>query len=310
MKNLSFRQFLEVGSWEWQVQRDLLIGHWVENYRYPFHAERKEWVTQRNRLLRHYARGPLGIHRRIRQTRMINAIRRLDLPPDARILDAGCGHAYSTLWLGLHYSDYDLQAIEIDPDLVKIARRTASAMGLDNLNVLQGDVSALDTVGAYDLVFSLDLLEHIEDDVGTLRAFRRALRPGGQLLLHLPRRHQDHWRLFSAFRDHTTPEHVRDEYTADEICQRLAMTGFEVEYLRYGFGKWGELAFELNNLFWRQLPLRLLTAFLLHPLCVWLGYMDTRQDYEDGNSLLVLARSVETPAPEDGTRHPEEGTPT
>jgi hypothetical protein len=114
------------------------------------------------------------------------------------------------------------------------------------------------------------------------------------MILHLPRRHQEHRRVLPVFKDHTTPDHVRDEYTAAEIRARLDLAGFQVEYLRYGFSLWGELAFELNNLFWQHLPLRLLTAVALHPLCVWLAYMDTRQDYDDGNSLLVLARPRQT----------------
>jgi hypothetical protein len=87
---------------------------------------------------------------------------------------------------------------------------------------------------------------------------------------------------------------VRDEYTAAEIHEKLDQAGFQVEYLRYGFSPWGELAFELNNLFWQHMALRLAIALIFHPLCVWLGYMDTRQEYDSGNSLLILARPAQS----------------
>ncbi len=77
--------------------------------------------------------------------------------------------------------------------------------------------------------------------------------------------------------------------TEVEIREKLIKTGFHLEYLRYGFSLWGECAFESNYLFWDKPAVRTAAALLLHPLSVWLAYMDTRQDYEDGNSLLILA---------------------
>src|SRR4029079_14886838 len=38
----------------------------------------------------------------------------------------------------------------------------------------------------YDLILLLDVLEHIADDVAALAAARRALRPGGHLLVTVP----------------------------------------------------------------------------------------------------------------------------
>ena len=255
---------------------------------------REQWLVQRNPLIRTFIRlfGPLGVHARIRNTRVINAIHRLDLPRDAHILDAGCGHAYASFWLARRYPDFRIRAIELDPKPVIEGRHIAKRLGLDNVDFDRVNAATLTETNAYDLVFSIDLLEHIVDDVDALCNFRNALRPDGQLLLHLPRRHQEHRRFFPAFKSHTTPEHVRDEYTADEIRERLDQAGFQVVYLCYGFSMWGELAFELNYLFWKWNRLRIATALLTHPLCVWLAFMDTRRDYQDGNSLLVLARPV------------------
>ena len=251
----------------------------------------EQWLVQSNPLQRLFIRlfGPLGVHARIRNTRVINAIRRLELPPGAQLLDAGCGHGYVTFWLARQFPNYRITALEVDPKLVQDGMAIASHLGLENVSFVQGSATDLEDTQRFDLIFSIDVLEHIEDDTGTLRVFRKCLKPQGRLLLHLPRRHQEHRRFFSAFKGHTTPDHVRDEYTASEIQDKLSQTGFRVEYLRYGFSMWGELAFELNYLFWRWNPLRVLSAIVFHPLAVWLAYMDTRRDYEDGNSLLILA---------------------
>jgi len=270
MKPLNYWQFLQVG--------------------------REQWIVHRNPLARIYIRlcGPLGVHARIRNTRVINAIRRLSLPAEARVLDAGCGHGYASFWLARHYPKYRIWAIDADPNLISAGEKIACWLGLCNIEFVLADIQSLrlEKIAIFDLIFSIDLLEHIEDDISLLYAWHRALNPQGYLVLHLPRRHQEHWRFFPAFKSHTTPDHVRDEYTADEICERLSQAKFRVDRLCYGFSGWGELAFELNNLFWRHKWLRIFTALLTHPLCIWLAYLDTRRDYADGNSILVVARPI------------------
>jgi SAM-dependent methyltransferase len=264
--HLNYWQFRQVGSEQWLAQPDLPRRVFVHLF------------------------GPLGVHARIRNARVINAIRKLELPPDTCILDAGCGHAYATFWLARFFPGWQFMALELDDKLVKAGELITRQQALRNVRFMCANASDLDAVSAYNIIFSIDLLEHIVDDVGTLKAFNRALQPDGYLLLHLPRRHQEHWRLFSIFKKHTTPDHVRDEYTASEIRAKLEQTGFEVIDLQYGFSRWGEVAFELNYLFWNSNILRTLTALLFHPISTWLAYMDTRHNYADGNSLLVLAR--------------------
>ena len=39
---------------------------------------------------------------------------------------------------------------------------------------------------AFDLVTTLDVIEHVDDDVATLAELRRVLRPGGLLLVAVP----------------------------------------------------------------------------------------------------------------------------
>src|SRR5690606_31237408 len=40
--------------------------------------------------------------------------------------------------------------------------------------------------GSVDLVLTLDVIEHLDDDVGALREVRRVLVPGGHVLAHVP----------------------------------------------------------------------------------------------------------------------------
>ena len=253
---------------------------------------REQWLVQTNKAQSMYVRlfGPLGVNARIRNARVINTIHRLGLASGAKALDVGCGHGYALFWLAYRYPQCQFTGLEVDAKLVEHGRYMAQQLQLSNLSFIHSSALDIDAEDKYDLIFSMDVLEHIKDDVSTLRNIRRALRSDGHLALHLPRRHQETWTFLSAFRTYTTPDHVRDEYTVLEINDKLQQTGFEVEYFRYGYSKWGELAFESNYLFWRSTILRPLTAVILHPLSVWLAYMDIHQDHADGNAFIILAR--------------------
>jgi SAM-dependent methyltransferase len=162
------------------------------------------------------------------------------------------------------------------------------------VNVIEGNIFDLDERNAYDLVISIDMLEHIKDDLGLLRQFRQALKPGGYLVLHVPRRHQEQWRLLPMFRRHKVEAHVRDEYTAGELRQVVEAAGLRVVELRETIGRWGEVSFELNQLFWPWSTLRYCAAILTYPLAVPLGYLDVRRNPSRGNSLLITATPDES----------------
>jgi len=106
------------------------------------------------------------------------AIERLGLPAGARILDAGCGSGRNMVELARHGS---VTGVELSDASVELARER------DSGEVLEGSVMDMpiddDT---FDLVVSLDVIEHLDDDVGALRELRRVTRPGGALLVTVP----------------------------------------------------------------------------------------------------------------------------
>jgi SAM-dependent methyltransferase len=265
------------------------------NFRQFWRIGREQWLAQDSMPARAFVRllGPLGMHARIRNAHLLRVLSGLELPSNARVLDAGCGHAYATFWLAQRFPSHHLVGIEQDAALVAANKRIATELGLAGVEFRHGSVETVGEDAAYDLVFSIDVLEHVVDDVGVLRCFRRALKPGGVLLLHLPLRHQAQRRVFPVFRQHVVDDHVRDEYTPDEIGAKLREAGFRLRWQGWGFGLAGELAFELNYLGWRRSWLRNLLALLTFPLALPLAYLDVRTAPEQGNSLLLLAEPVE-----------------
>ncbi len=106
------------------------------------------------------------------------AIERLGLPEHARILDAGCGSGRNMVELARHGV---VTGVELSGTSVQLARER------DVGEVLEGSVMDMPfDEGSFDLTVSLDVIEHLEDDVGALRELRRVTKPGGALLVTVP----------------------------------------------------------------------------------------------------------------------------
>ncbi|HTW42619.1 MAG TPA: class I SAM-dependent methyltransferase [Solirubrobacteraceae bacterium] len=113
-----------------------------------------------------------------RRTVLEGVISRLGLPAGARILDAGCGSGRNMLELARHGP---VTGIELSHTSVELAR--ARGVG----EVLEGSLLELPFADdSFELAVSLDVIEHLQDDLAALRELRRVVIPGGALLLTVP----------------------------------------------------------------------------------------------------------------------------
>jgi SAM-dependent methyltransferase len=84
------------------------------------------------------------------------------------------------------------------------------------VEVAKADVRTVELDERFDSVLMINVLEHIEDDVGTLASVQRFLRPGGSIVIYVPalnglygrwdlkvghRRRYSRWRLGEVFRE-------------------------------------------------------------------------------------------------------------
>jgi SAM-dependent methyltransferase len=113
-----------------------------------------------------------------RRTVLDGVLDGLALPADARILDAGCGSGRNMLELARRGT---VAGVELSSASVELAR--ARGVG----EVIAGSVVELPFADAsFDLIVSLDVIEHLDDDLAALREFRRTIAPGGALLITVP----------------------------------------------------------------------------------------------------------------------------
>jgi len=102
----------------------------------------------------------------------------LHLPARARILDAGCGSGRNMVELARHGT---VTGMELSNTSVALARERAAG------EVIEGSVLKMDFApDSFDLAVSLDVIEHLDDDLAALRELRRVVAPGGSLLVTVP----------------------------------------------------------------------------------------------------------------------------
>ena len=156
-----------------------------------------------------------------RRTILSSVIARLSLRGKSRILELGCGTGGNLEMLARFG---EVVAMESDD----AARAVALEKTAGRFDIRPGRCpDAIPFAGQrFDLVCLFDVLEHIEDDVATLRAVRDLLAPAGRMLLTVP---AYRW-LWSA---HDEFLHHRRRYTAAELRGKARQASLRIETLSY-----------------------------------------------------------------------------
>jgi SAM-dependent methyltransferase len=113
-----------------------------------------------------------------RRTVLDGVLAALGLPGHARILDAGCGSGRNMIDLARYGEVTGVELSETSVDLAR-ARATGEVVAGSVLDMPFPDDS-------FELAVSLDVIEHLEDDLAALRELRRTVTAGGALLLTVP----------------------------------------------------------------------------------------------------------------------------
>jgi SAM-dependent methyltransferase len=162
-----------------------------------------------------------------------NAVRRF--PPGGPIVDIGAGNGYVAR--GLNDAGFDIVAVE--PGIT--GALAAGQRGIECVIC-----AAIQDIGFAEAAIPaaglFDVLEHIEDDVGTLTDIYRMLAPGGRIYLTVPAFQF----LFSV--DDRAAGHFR-RYSGRSLVRALSQAGFTIEYQGYFF-----MILPLPILLFRTLP--------------------------------------------------------
>lgn len=122
---------------------------------------------------------PLTFNAWMRYSLIRNILR--ELPNVRSVLEVGAGGGAMGARLAQRH---EYVGVEPDEHSFELASRRLETA--DTGRVLRGDVSVLQDDERFDLVCAFEVLEHIEDDAGTLASWAQRLRHGGWMLLSVP----------------------------------------------------------------------------------------------------------------------------
>jgi len=136
----------------------------------------------------------------------------------ANVLDFGCGTGAVLTELAKDYHAYGT-------DTSSLAIEFCHQRGLANSYCCTLETFPHPEM-KFELVTMLDVIEHIDDDSGTLRQALQFIRPGGHLLVTVPA-YQFLWS------NHDDLNHHKRRYTRPRLKRVIEQSGFTVEMISY-----------------------------------------------------------------------------
>ncbi len=212
------------------------------------------------------------------------------------LFDAGSGFGQYSYFITKNFPAVSIHAIDVKEDYIADCKQFFSAAGISNVKFGVEDLTVPTHTNRFDFILSVDVMEHIADDVQVFKNFYTAMRSGGRLLIHTPSNlggsdvHQEGDKSF-------VEEHARDGYSVEDITAKLKNVGFNILYARYSYGPIGTLAWRLgikypmvmvnkSKLLFLFLPVYYLATLWFTLLLMWI---DFNSENTVGTGLLVAA---------------------
>ena len=153
--------------------------------------------------------------------RWIKSVTRI--PPDARVLEIGCGRGAGACMIQEEFSPALLHAFDLDHEMILRAGKYMKPAHKERISLYVGDALKLPyRDGALDVVFGFGVLHHLPDWQSGLKEIARVLKPGG--IYFLEEFYPQLYLNFLARRIFVHPEH--DRFYSPELHQALADEGF------------------------------------------------------------------------------------
>lgn len=99
------------------------------------------------------------------------------------VVDVACGCGRALLRLAEAYPESSFLGVDLCADVVSLAESEVAARGLHNLRFEARDLSAIETLGQFDLVTAFDAVHDQKDPQGLLTMVHNSLKPEGVLLM-------------------------------------------------------------------------------------------------------------------------------
>lgn len=219
-----------------------------------------------------------------------------DKKDKVHILDAGSGFGQYSYYLAKQNQNWKITSVDVKEEQIEDCNGFFNKIGKSNASFHIADLTKFRNEKAYDLILSVDVMEHILEDVEVFKNFHASLKPGGMVLISTP---SDRGGSDVHEHDHESfiEEHVRDGYNIQEIQDKLKLAGFSKTTAWYNYGNPGQISWRLSmkypiillnasRLFFIILPIYYLLTF---PFSFFLNYLDLKLSHPSGTGLIVKA---------------------
>jgi 2-polyprenyl-3-methyl-5-hydroxy-6-metoxy-1,4-benzoquinol methylase len=216
---------------------------------------------------------------------------------DADILDAGAGFGQYSYYMSTLSDTWRITAVDLKTEQVEDCNSFFSTIHTpQRVFFEEANLIAYRNPDKYDLVLSIDVMEHIEEDTLVFENFYLSLKKGGMLLISTPSDlggSDVHHETDESFID----EHVRDGYNRERLSDTLRKTGFSKIDIQYSYGRAGMFSWKLSmklpilmvnksKLYFILLPLYYILTF---PLSLLFNLIDVNKKQQTGSGLIVKA---------------------
>lgn len=217
---------------------------------------------------------------------------------NVQILDAGSGFGQYSYFMARKFKMATIYSVDVKEEQIEDCKRFFEKAHLsERVKFEVADLTEYNDPDIYNLILSVDVMEHIEEDVKVFKNFYDSLKKEGVLLISTPSDqggsdvHDDDEESF-------IDEHVRDGYNIIEIEDKLRVAGFKNITSRYSYGGPGKISWRLSmkypismlnasKLFFIILPVYYLVTF---PFSLILNFLDVRLQHRTGTGLIVTAK--------------------
>ena len=214
----------------------------------------------------------------------------------AEILDAGSGFGQYSYYMAKMNPKWNILSVDVKEEQMEDCKNFFSKVGIKNVQFQIADLTKFRKENFFDFVLSVDVMEHILEDVEVFKNFCFSLKKGGMLLISTP---SDQGGSGINEENDTSfiEEHVRDGYNIKAIEEKLISAGFTKIEARYAYGNPGKISWKLSmkypiqllgvsKIFFIILPFYFLITY---PFSFVLNYFDTIGNHKTGTGLVVKA---------------------
>lgn len=213
------------------------------------------------------------------------------------ILDAGSGFGQYTYFLSRLNKDWEITGVDVKSEQVDDCNNFFKKLNKENtIKFQEADLTKFSKKESYDLILSVDVMEHILDDVKVFENFYSSLKPKGMVLISTPS-DQGGSDVHNEHEDSFIDEHVRDGYNILDIENKLKKAGFSKVSTKYSYGTPGKISWNLSmkypilmlnasKLFFILLPFYYIITF---PVSLILNFADVSFHHKTGTGLIVKA---------------------